>query len=139
MKKNLTPVLVVAAALTDGQGRWLMHRRPDHKNHGGLWEFPGGKVEANETPKSALVREIAEETTLVLTEADMMEAGFASSGLEGDSPAIVIILYTASRWGGEVASPEGGVLQWFDRAGIQRLDLPPLDRILVDQLFARHG
>lgn len=139
MKKNFTPVLVVAAALTDGRGRWLMHRRPDHKDHGGLWEFPGGKVEEDETPKAALAREIAEETTLVVTEDDFLEVGFASCGPDGQSPAIVIILYTASRWDGEVSSPEGGLLQWFDKSGIERLDMPPLDRILASQLLVRHG
>ena len=52
---------VVALALRDGKGRWLMHRRPADKHHGGLWEFPGGKVETGETPRNALVRETEEE------------------------------------------------------------------------------
>ena len=55
---------VVALALRDGKGRWLMHRRPADKHHGGLWEFPGGKVETGETPRNALVREIEEELGL---------------------------------------------------------------------------
>ena len=57
---------VVALALRDGKGRWLMHRRPADKHHGGLWEFPGGKVETGETPRNALVREIEEELGLVI-------------------------------------------------------------------------
>ena len=54
-------MLVVAAALTDADGRVLMARRPAGKQHAGLWEFPGGKVESGETPKTALVRELREE------------------------------------------------------------------------------
>ncbi|MGN6498085.1 MAG: NUDIX domain-containing protein [Tsuneonella sp.] len=51
-------MLVVAAAIDGGAGKWLMQRRPPHKQHGGLWEFPGGKVESGEAPRAALVREL---------------------------------------------------------------------------------
>ena len=61
MKKFPTATLVVAVALVDGEGRVLMQMRPRAKAHGGLWEFPGGKVEPGEGPESALVREIREE------------------------------------------------------------------------------
>ena len=58
MKEIPTWTCVAALALSDGNGRWLMHKRPIGKHHGGLWEFPGGKVEAGETPRNALIREI---------------------------------------------------------------------------------
>ena len=51
-------LVVVAAALVDPDGRVLIAQRPEHKNMGGLWEFPGGKLEAGETPEAALVREL---------------------------------------------------------------------------------
>ncbi|MEE3217566.1 MAG: NUDIX domain-containing protein, partial [Pseudomonadota bacterium] len=53
MKEIPTWTCVAALALSDGNGRWLMHKRPIGKHHGGLWEFPGGKVEAGETPRNA--------------------------------------------------------------------------------------
>ena len=52
---------VVAVALTDAQGRVLIAQRPFDKEHGGLWEFPGGKIEPGESPEAALVRELREE------------------------------------------------------------------------------
>ena len=61
MEKNPTFILVVAGALQRQDGLWLMHKRPAHKHHGGLWEFPGGKVEVSETKAEALIRELVEE------------------------------------------------------------------------------
>ena len=56
------PVIHVAAcALLDADGRILIARRPEGKPMAGLWEFPGGKIEANETPEQAVVRELREE------------------------------------------------------------------------------
>ena len=54
-------VLVVAVALIDRDGRVLLAQRPEGKSMAGLWEFPGGKVEAGETPEVALIRELQEE------------------------------------------------------------------------------
>ena len=58
MEKNPTYLFVAAAALVDENGRILVQKRPEGKPMAGLWEFPGGKVEAGETPESALVREL---------------------------------------------------------------------------------
>jgi 8-oxo-dGTP diphosphatase len=85
---------VVALALRDGKGRWLMHRRPADKHHGGLWEFPGGKVETGETPRNALVREIEEELGLVIEPAACAPVGFAEETSGEGRPPIVIMLYT---------------------------------------------
>ncbi|MDA0962062.1 MAG: NUDIX domain-containing protein, partial [Proteobacteria bacterium] len=54
-------VLVSAVALIDADGRVLLAQRPEGKSMAGLWEFPGGKVEPNETPEAALIRELHEE------------------------------------------------------------------------------
>ncbi|GAA4036807.1 (deoxy)nucleoside triphosphate pyrophosphohydrolase [Parerythrobacter jejuensis] len=136
MEKNLTPTLVVAAALADGQGRWLMHRRPEGKDHAGLWEFPGGKVESGETPEKAVVREIEEEAGLLLDRDCIGEAGFATSG--GDRP-IVILLYTATKWTGEIEAREGGLFGWFSLEQISGLSKPPLDIELARQLSEKEG
>ena len=58
---GLPVVIVSAVALVDADGRVLLARRPTGKNMAGLWEFPGGKVEAGETPEAALIRELGEE------------------------------------------------------------------------------
>ena len=126
---------MVALALHDGEGRWLMHRRPPDKHHGGLWEFPGGKVETGENPPSALVREIAEELGIAICAADLQPAGFAQEALADTAKPIVILLYTCTHWQGEPAALEGGEVAWFVPSEIPALAMPPLDRQLVAGLF----
>ena len=60
------PIDVVAAVIRDDQGRMLIGRRPAEKRHGGLWEFPGGKVDPGESHRDAMARELAEELSLAL-------------------------------------------------------------------------
>ena len=101
MENNPTWTPVVALALGDAEGRWLMHKRPKHKHHGGLWEFPGGKVETGETPVNALVREIREELDIAL-EADLLTpATFAQEEGAAHECPIVILLYTCRQPGCE--------------------------------------
>lgn len=125
---------VVAVALIDDRGRWLMHRRPAGKHHAGLWEFPGGKVEPGETPANALVREIGEELGIVLADGDLTPAGFAQNdGAEGQLP-IVILLYTCRTWAGTPDPLEGGAIAWFSPDEAAALDKPPLDHLLLEGL-----
>ena len=115
-----------------------MHKRPAHKHHGGLWEFPGGKVESGESPKGALVREIAEELGISLSESDLVPAGFAQEEATGATrPPIVILLYTCERWEGEIAALEGGEVAWFAPAAIPALAKPPLDVELATGLLEK--
>jgi len=128
---------VVALALADGEGRWLMHRRPPGKHHGGLWEFPGGKVEAGEKPRNALVREIREELGIALSGDTLVPAGFAEEAqAEGRAP-IVIMLYRSVWDGSALAALEGGAIGWFTQVEIARLDKPPLDVALARGLFEK--
>ena len=128
LQNSPTHRAVVAARLIDADGRWLMQRRPAHKEHVGLWEFPGGKVEPGETLRHAMVREAHEELEIVLDPAALMPSAFA----DADGPGgIVLFLYTVRRWTGEVRSREGGELGWFAPAEAAALDTPPLDRVLL--------
>jgi 8-oxo-dGTP diphosphatase len=137
LEKIPTWLCVVALALSDGEGRWLMHRRPANKAHGGLWEFPGGKVEAGEVPVIALAREIREELGLALDPAELVPAGLAQAPLDEAFPQIVILLYTA-RWdGAPVAALEGGAIGWFSPREVVALDKPPLDIALARGLFEK--
>ena len=136
MENNPTWTLVVALALRDAAGRWLMHRRPAHKHDGGLWEFPGGKVEPGEMPADALVREAKEELGIVLDPAELNAVCFAQEPLDYSQAPIVILLYTASRWSGTPAALEGGAVAWFAPEDIAGLDKPPLDVTLSRRLFA---
>ncbi|RPF72546.1 NUDIX domain-containing protein [Aurantiacibacter spongiae] len=122
---------VVALALFDSRGRMLMQRRPAGRHHAGCWEFPGGKVEALETPREALVREIAEELGLSLDASALAPAHFADD--QGARP-LVLFLYTSNQAVGRPASLEGQEWAWLtpDEAGER--DLAPLDRVLLSGL-----
>lgn len=122
---------VAALALSDAGGRLLVQRRPPHKRHDGLWEFPGGKVESGETPRAALVREIAEELAIVLAPADLTPAFVAE---EAGEPAIVLLLYTARSWRGRIEAREGQAWGWFAPKEAALLDLAPMDRELLARL-----
>lgn len=78
MQRAIPLVIVAACALVDGEGRLLITRRPEGKPLAGLWEFPGGKVEADEVPEAALIRELREELAVQVAEADLQPLTFAS-------------------------------------------------------------
>ena len=122
---------MVALALRDEKGRVLLQQRLSGKHHGGLWEFPGGKVEAAEKPTLALVREIAEELALELDPGQLEPAFFAE---EAGDPAVVLILYTSRQ---PVPAPqglEGQAWGWFTLEEPAGLPLAPMDRKLLSRI-----
>jgi 8-oxo-dGTP diphosphatase len=125
------PLVVVAAALVDGDGRVLMQQRPAGREHGGLWEFPGGKCEAGEAALAALVRELAEELAITVDPADCFPLGFSTTPPGSPTRPIVLLLYGCRRWQGVVQSLEGAALGWHDPAALDTLPMPPLDIPLV--------
>lgn len=129
---------VVAGAMCRDDGLWLMHRRPLAKHHGGLWEFPGGKVEPDEIPAQSLVRELAEELGIKCAPDSFAPVAFAESGGEDVQPHIVILLYMITDWDGDPEALEGGEIGWFTVDEVMMLPKPPLDVSLARQLFQNH-
>ena len=138
MERIPTAVRVVAIALIDRQGRVLLQKRRAGGRHGGLWEFPGGKVEPAESPESALVREIAEELAIVVAPADLHEEGEATEGPNPGStdPALVLKLYRCARFRGEPRCLDAEAIGWFTPAEAAMLTVPPLDRPFIARLVA---
>jgi 8-oxo-dGTP diphosphatase len=131
LEENPTWLPVVALALRDESGCLLLQRRPDHKHHGGLWEFPGGKVENGENPRSALCREIAEELAITIEPQSLQPALVAD---EGPQNPVVLILYSTERWEGEVMPLDDQHWGWFSREAAAELPMPPMDADLLARL-----
>lgn len=131
-------IWVVAGALSDSEGMWLMHKRPLEKHHGGLWEFPGGKVEETEIPSESLVRELHEELGIVVEAKNCCPAGFAEERDAFGPRRIVILLYTIADWIGSPQALEGEEVGWFTPEEIAQLSKPPLDEQLASRLFGQN-
>ena len=137
MENNPTIIPVVAACIRDPEGRLLMQQALPGKRHAGMWEFPGGKVESGETPRFALCREVAEELGLELFADAMEPAGFAEEPAQGDRPGLVLFLYSCLTWRGVPEAREGQRWGWFTPAEARSLELPAMDRTLLQGLGRR--
>ena len=121
---------VVAAALFDEGGRVLIAQRPEGKHMAGWWEFPGGKVGANESERDALVRELREELGVeTLPEAEVMR-------LTHDYPdrTVELVLWRAAIVEGAPRSLDGQALKWVDCQNLGQERLLPADAPFIDAL-----
>jgi len=125
-------VLVAACALIDTDGRVLIAERPVGRSMAGLWEFPGGKVEAGETPEAALIRELKEELGIRVKEECLAPLTFASHAYPDFH--LLMPLYVCRRWKGIVAPQEGQTLAWVRPNRLKDYPMPPADIPLIAHL-----
>jgi 8-oxo-dGTP diphosphatase len=122
-------LLVAACALIDADGRVLLTQRPEGKPLAGLWEFPGGKVEAGETPEEALIRELREEIGIETKVACLAPLTFASH--DYDDFHLLMPLYICRRYEGIARGLEGQAIKWVRARDIRNYPMPPADDPLV--------
>lgn len=130
-------LLVVAAALIDADNRVLVTQRPEGKKLAGLWEFPGGKVDAGERPEQALIRELHEELGIEVREPCLAPLTFASHAYEDFH--LLMPLYVCRRWEGFVVSREGQALKWLRPKLLRDIAMPPADEPLIPALVELLG
>jgi 8-oxo-dGTP diphosphatase len=126
-------LLVVAAALFDEDNRVLIAQRPEGKQLAGLWEFPGGKVDAGERPEVSLIRELHEELGIIVKEACLAPLTFASYAYPDFH--LLMPLYVCRRWEGTVQSREKQGLKWVRPNELRQYPMPPADEPLIPALI----
>ncbi|MGZ8347198.1 MAG: (deoxy)nucleoside triphosphate pyrophosphohydrolase [Allosphingosinicella sp.] len=126
---------VVAAALVDGARRVLLQQRAPRRAMAGLWEFPGGKVEPDELPEAALVRELREELGIEVAADALVPAGFASAPV--GERHMILLLYVCRTWSGTPQPLDASALKWLTPAEMEAGEMPPADRPLIATLDAQ--
>ncbi len=140
-------MIVVSAALKNEHDELLIQRRPEHKNHGGFWEFPGGKLEPNETPEMGLRRELKEELDIDVNIHNMQSAGFITDSYGANDSylfnnfgfsksinpdgMILLLLYIINKWEGKISPQEGQPFTWVNRKNIYNYPMVTLDLPLI--------
>jgi 8-oxo-dGTP diphosphatase len=125
--------LVVACALIDPDKRVLIAQRPEGKTLAGLWEFPGGKIEAGERPEQTLIRELREEIGITVSEPCLAPLTVASHSY--DTFHLLMPLYICRRWEGNPIAREGQKLAWVRANKLRDYPMPPADTPLIPHLI----
>ena len=125
-------VLVSAVALVDTDGRVLLSQRPKGKDMAGLWEFPGGKVEADESPEIALIRELDEELGISTWGSCLAPLTFASHKYK--TFHLLMTLFICRNWEGIPTPKEQQKLKWVLPINMKDYPMPPADSPIISIL-----
>jgi len=128
-------MVIVAAALVDADGRVLVQQRAAGRAMAGLWEFPGGKIEAGESAEAALVRELHEELGISTETACLAPAGFGTAAMDDDFQ-ILLLLYVCRKWQGIPQALDAAQIRWLRPLDLHDLPMPPADLPLIGLLNA---
>lgn len=128
--KNLK--IVVSIALINNYDQVLISKRPNNKHLAGFWEFPGGKVEKDETPENALIREVKEELNVNINYKCIAPLSF--SEFDYKNFHLLLLLYICRRWEGEPLTMEENELKWVKPSMLRNYKMPPADDSLIYSL-----
>ena len=130
MKKQIN----VVGAVIVRDGEVLCAQRGPNGALGGMWEFPGGKIEPGETPEQALIRELEEELAIDVDQACLAPACFASEPL--GNKHLLLLLYVCRKWRGTPVAQHASALRWVRPLELHGLAMPPADKPLIGLLEA---
>ncbi len=125
-------VLVSAVALVDRDNRVLIARRAESRPMAGLWEFPGGKIEAGESPESALIRELHEELGIDTWASCLAPLTFASHSYSDFH--LLMPLFVCRKWEGVPIAREHVALKWVKTLELKDYPMPAADLPLIPVL-----
>jgi len=125
--ESFREITVVAAVIRDQEDRVLLTQRPEGRHMGGLWEFPGGKIDDGEAPADALIRELDEELGVeIVVQRPLTFAVHEEPGLR-----ILLLFYSARISRGEPLGHEGQAVEWVAVTDLPSFPTPPADAELV--------
>jgi 8-oxo-dGTP diphosphatase len=121
----------VTAAIIEKNGKILIAQRKLGSSLGGKWEFPGGKIESEETPEQCLRRELKEELGIEA----IIGPFFCTSTLEYKHMSIELLVYKATHVSGEIVVYDHESIKWVSKDELINYDFVDADRPVVDKLM----
>lgn len=128
-------VHVAVGIIADPAGAILITRRPDHTHQGGRWEFPGGKVEADEAVEMALQRELHEELGITVQAAEP----WLQVRHTYPDKTVLLDVWRVTAWRGEPHGREGQPLTWALPARLTDFTFPAADEPIIARLRREHA
>lgn len=128
-------LLVVAAALVNDKGEVLLAQRPEGKRLAGKWEFAGGKVEDEETPESAIIRELNEELGIEVLPENLENFWFLSHPYPEYDFHLLMPVYLCHKWAGNPQPLEHSAICWTHPNDMHKMDMIEADAELVCRLI----
>lgn len=120
---------VAVAIIVDEENRVLITRRPLHAPHGGMWEFPGGKLEAEELPSSALIREIKEEVGI-----DILDYSFLGEVIHNyGTKTVNLLVFRVDHYQGNALCCESQMdLRWVSVGNLSNYEFPEANFKIIE-------
>ena len=122
-------IIVASVALINSDNQILIAQRPKEKHLSGLWEFPGGKVEKNESPENTLIRELKEELNVNINQKCVAPLTFSEFDYKEFN--LLLLLYVCRRWDGNPESMENNPIKWVKSNKLREYKMPPADDSLI--------
>ena len=122
-------IIVASVALVNSDNQILIAQRPKEKHLSGLWEFPGGKVEKNESPENTLIRELKEELNVNINQKCVAPLTFSEFDYKEFN--LLLLLYVCRRWDGDPESMENNPIKWVKSNKLREYKMPPADDSLI--------
>ncbi|MCG9698279.1 8-oxo-dGTP diphosphatase MutT [Shewanella sp. Isolate11] len=123
-------VHVAVGVILNNDNQVLLAKRPDHLHQGGKWEFPGGKVESNETTTQALARELKEEVNLSVDDT----APLMTISHDYPDKQVLLDIHTIKSFSGEAQGLEGQMIKWVELSDIENYDFPEANAPIVEAI-----